>query len=215
MPAAATGSAGWRTAWAVRGFRRAFAVTLAALPLTLWALSAFLLWVERRPGAVLDDPVLALLPPGDASVPTFALIYGGMLLALVALLRCPWQLLRALQGYVTLVLLRMLCMWLVPLDPPPGYVPLHDPVVESFGPAMALSRDLFFSGHTSTLLLLALTVPARAVRVALLLAMAAVAVLLLRQHAHYTVDVLVALLAAPCALALARRLPPRRAAAAT
>jgi hypothetical protein len=188
--------AGWRSAWAAPGFRAAFAGALAALPLALWALSAFLLWVEQRPGVVLDDPVLALLPPGDASVLIFALIYGGLLLAAATLARRPWELLCALLGYEALVLLRILCMWLVPLAPPLGYVPLHDPVVESFGPATALTRDLFFSGHSSTLLLLALAVPARAVRIALLLALAAVAALLLRQHAHYAIDI-------------ARRLAPR------
>lgn len=190
---------GWRQAWADARFRRTAAATVLALPLTIAALSWFLLAVEQRPGVVLDDPVLAALTPRDASVAAFALIYGGLLLALASLLRSPRHLVRALQGYVLLLLLRMLCMWVTPLDPPRGFVPLRDPLVESFGPGRMLTRDLFFSGHASTLFLLSLSVPSRWIRAALLLATVMLAFLLLQQHAHYTVDVLVAPLAASCA----------------
>jgi hypothetical protein len=197
---------GWRDAWAGTRFRRQAWATCIALPLTLAALSRFLLWVEQRPGVVLDDPLLALLTPRDTSLASFALIYGGLLLALATLLCSPHGLLRALQAYVLLVGLRILFMWLTPLDPPEGLVPLRDPLVESLGPGATLTRDLFFSGHTSTLFLLALCVPFRWTRWVLLLATAGVAFLLLVQHAHYTVDVVVAPLAAYCAYVLGGRL---------
>ena len=51
-------------------------------------------------------------------------------------------------------------MWATPLDPPPGMIVLEDPLVQLFGGASRpLTRDLFFSGHTSTMFLLFLAVP--------------------------------------------------------
>ncbi len=188
-------------------FRLAGAVTLLALIGTLVGLSNFLLWVEQRPDVVvLPDPVLARIPPRDLSTPTFALIYGGLLLGIVVLIRRPWELVRAVQSYVLLVLFRIALMWVTPLAPPAGFVMLADPFVESFGPAKALTRDLFFSGHTSTLFLVALVLP-KPWKWLVLGATTIVAVLLLWQHAHYTVDVLVAPFVAFAAVRLA---PSRR-----
>ena len=59
----------WRKAWADRSFRFASLLTAPALVATLSALAALVKWVERRPGAVLADPVLALLAPRDVTWP--------------------------------------------------------------------------------------------------------------------------------------------------
>jgi hypothetical protein len=141
------------------------------------------------------------------SLPTFTLIYGGLVVAFVVLLRRPRLLLWGVQSYVLLVLLRILMMWLTPLAPPEGLVLLRDPLVESLGPARALTRDLFFSGHTSTLFLLALVLP-RPWRIPMFAAAAVVAALLVWQHAHYTIDVVVAPFVAFAASQLAARLTP-------
>ena len=114
-----------------------------------------------------------------------------------------------LQAYVVMVLLRILAMWVTQLEAPPKMIPLHDPLVRLFGPGKLLTKDLFFSGHTSTLFLLALAVPDRRSRALFLVCTAAVAVCVLWQHVHYTVDVLVAPLFAWASFRLARRLDPK------
>jgi hypothetical protein len=168
----------WSQAWAERGFRWRLALTVPVLVATLAALAALVKWVERRPGAVLPDPVLAWLAPRDVTWPVFTLIYVGILLAVFLLARSPVRLVLGVQAYVVMALLRIVVMWATPLDPPPGMIVLEDPLVQGFGGAsQALTRDLFFSGHTSTMFL-ACTV--------------AVATLVLVQHVHYTVDVLAA-----------------------
>lgn len=183
----------WRQAWADRGFRIRLLVTPPLLVGTLSALAALVKWVERRPGAVLPDPVLAMLAPRDVTWPVFTLIYVGIVLAVLLLVRSPVRLLLGVQGYVVMALLRIAVMWATPLDPPPGMIVLEDPLVQGFGGAAEpLTRDLFFSGHTSTMFLLFLAVPGRATRAFFLAATVGVAFLVLVQHVHYAVDVLAA-----------------------
>jgi membrane-associated phospholipid phosphatase len=91
-----------------------------------------------------------------------------------------------------MVVIRMVAMGVTPLDPPATMIPLIDPTVTYFGTGMTPTRDLFFSGHTATMLLLALTVPSAPWRTVFGVATAAVALSVLAQHAHYTVDVLAA-----------------------
>jgi hypothetical protein len=201
--------ANWRLAWADRGFRGRLAATVPALLGTIAVLAAFVKRVEARPGVVLPDPVLAVLPARDATWLAFALIYAAILTALWRLARLPRRLVQALQAYALMAWARMAVMWVTPLDPPPGMIRLEDPLVQGFGGASeALTRDLFFSGHTSTLFLIFLAVPGRA-RPFFLACTAAVAVAVLVQHVHYTVDVLAAPFFAYGAWRLAGRLWPR------
>lgn len=197
--------AGWRQAWALRGFRVRLLLILPALVVTLSLLASFVKRVEARPGVVLPDPVLALLTPRDVTWFTFGFIYVGILLAVGLLVRRPVRLLVGVEAYVVMAILRMAVMWVTPLDPPPGMITLEDPLVQGFGGAsQALTRDLFFSGHTSTMFLLFLAVPGRWAKAFFLAATAGVATLVLVQHVHYTVDVLVAPPFAFAAYTLAR-----------
>jgi hypothetical protein len=182
----------WTEATTTRGFRVEAVLSLAGLVTVLTVMSHFLAWVELRPGVVLDDPVLALIPSRDLSWLTFGLIYLGLLSGVAVLLPHPRRLVLGMQAYAVMVLLRMLVMSVTPLDPPLGLVPLRDPLVQSVSSGEPLTRDLFFSGHTSTMFLLALLAPGRASRIFFGVCTAFVAVLVLWQHVHYTVDVLVA-----------------------
>jgi hypothetical protein len=136
----------------------------------------------------------------DLSVPLFVLLYATIVYGLLRLVRRPVVLLRGLQAYVVLLLLRMLTMWSWTLEPPPGLVDLADPVTQVFYPgATPFRKDLFFSGHTATLVLLALAMPAFRDRVLVAIAAVLVGSAVLVQHVHWTVDVL----AAPVFAALA------------
>jgi hypothetical protein len=182
----------WAEAWRDRGFRVRLAVTVPALVAALAVLSRFLDFVEGRPGAVLADPVLARIPPHDVTWLTFGLIYLGIFFGVARLLTEPRRLVVALQAYVVMVLLRIAAMWVTPLEAPPGLIPLQDPLVRLFGPGTLLTKDLFFSGHTATLFLLALAVSGRLWKAVFLAGTAAVAACVLWQHVHWTIDVLAA-----------------------
>ncbi|MBS1914296.1 MAG: hypothetical protein JST22_20065 [Bacteroidetes bacterium] len=184
------------------------ALSVAVLIVVLLGYSRFLAFNETRAGSVLNDPLLARLPAIDASIPIFVLIYSALLLALITRLRESRMLLTTIHAYTLLVLLRMLMMYLVPLDPPRGMVMLQDPLA-STGTGVPMARDLFFSGHTATLFLLALTAGSRVYRILFLVATAAVAALVLLQHCHYTIDVVVAFPSAYACSAVAQRLQRR------
>lgn len=185
-------AAAWREALRDPGYRLRLAVTLPALVLALAGLARFLDGIEKRPGVVLPDPVLAALAPRDLTWLTFGLIYLGLAGGVGWLLSRPRRLLLALQAYVVMVAFRVAAMQLTPFEAPEGLLPLNDPLVRLFGPAKLLTKDLFFSGHTSTLFLLALAVTAPRWRALFLACTAAVGVCVLWQHVHYSIDVLAA-----------------------
>jgi len=205
MPAIASR---WAEAWSDSRFRFRFVAALAGVVAALALLARFLDSVEARPGAILPDPVLARLEPRDLTWLTFGLIYVGLFFGVARLSTQPRHLVRALQAYTVMVLFRIAAMWVTPLEAPPGMIPLNDPLVRLFGPGKLLTKDLFFSGHTSTLFLLALAVAGRRSKAFFLACTAAVAVCVLRQHVHYTVDVLVAPLFAYASYRLVTRLDP-------
>jgi hypothetical protein len=195
----------WADAWRDPRFRLRLALTVPALVAALATLARFLEFAEARPGVVLPDPVLALLAPRDLTWLTFSLIYLGLAFGVARLASDPRALAVALEAYVLMVVLRIAAMWVTPLEAPPGMIPLHDPLVRLFGPGKLLTKDLFFSGHTSTLFLLALAVPGRRSKALFLACTAAVGAAVLVQHVHYTVDVLAAPLFAYASFRIARR----------
>ncbi len=182
----------WLQAWHDRSWRHAFILALmAALPVVAM-LPLFFQYLEQKPGMRIEDPLLKLIGPVDVSALTFTTLYALILAGILFLGRSPYRLLQLLHAYVVLLLLRMCTMHLLTLEPPETIIPLVDPITQVFYPEeRPFLKDLFFSGHTATLVLFALAVqgPLRT-----LMAMGAtlMAFLVLIQHVHYTVDVLVA-----------------------
>jgi hypothetical protein len=184
--------ASWRGHWDQRGGRTEIIATLLAVTATLALLTKFLERMEERAGVALPDPLLSLFPARDVTWLIFGCIYIGLIAAIALLAGRPRSLLVALQVYTVMVLFRICAMYLLPLDPPAGMIPLRDPFVEFFGTGSVLTKDLFFSGHTATLFLLALTLPGRTSRRVYVALTAMVAAGVILQHVHYTVDVFVA-----------------------
>lgn len=183
----------WRDALRSRRFKLLTVGTFAGLIVALLSLNRYLVWNEQRSGVELPDPVLARLPALDLSWPIFALIYGTLIVTIVHLARQPRHLLIALQAYGLLAVVRIAMMYSIPLEAPPRMIMLVDPLVRLFGDGGGnWAKDLFFSGHTSTTFLCALSVQSRFLRLLCFTACASVATLILLQHAHYTIDVLVA-----------------------
>lgn len=178
-------------AWRSRSVLIELAITVAAVGLVLTLFSRFILYAQSRDGLPLPDPVLALIPPHNVTVPIFVLVYGAILLTVLSLARHPHALLLTLRAYAILVLIRITAMYLLPLDPPAGMITLVDPIY-SLGPGNIVTKDLFFSGHTSLLCLLALTARDPRLKRLFLTCVPIMAALLLVQHCHYAIDILAA-----------------------
>ena len=182
----------WREAWSDARVRLQLVTAPVLLWLVLRELSRFLVWVERRPGARLSDPILALTVPHDATWLVFGLIYVAILVTLADVWRHPRMLVIGVQAYVLMIATRIAAMYVTALEPPADMIPLRDPLIETLGTGTLLTRDLFFSGHTSTVFLMFLVARSRRMKPVLLLCAVGVAVGVLLQHVHYTIDVLVA-----------------------
>ncbi|MCX8106238.1 MAG: phosphatase PAP2 family protein [Ignavibacterium album] len=168
--------------------------TLILLSVVLFSLTRFLIFIESRNGFSFEDPLLKLFEPIDLTWLTFTLIYGSIITAIFYLISKPEKLLFTIQLYTLMVVVRIIAMWLLPLNPPEKMITLVDPFVEFFGTGKTLTKDLFFSGHTATLFILFLTTDSKYLKLFFLICTIGVAVSVLLQHVHYSIDVFAAVI---------------------
>ncbi len=173
------------------GFRQLLILGIILIVSILSIFPFFFQWIEHRQGIVLNDPMLALLPARNVSVPLFIMIWTMSTLAAIRAVQNPRILLIFTWSFLVLSIFRTLTITLVPLDPPAGLIGLSDPLSNFFyGHDRFITKDLFFSGHTSTMFLLYFCLTGRGDRRLALLITFCVAILLLVQHVHYTLDIL-------------------------
>ncbi len=183
----------WKEAWANRRFRISLLVTLVALFTVLQVIIRVMDYMETQPGARIDDPILALLPPTDMTWPLTFLIYSNLMLLLWGNRNHPKELLMAVQTYSLMIFARTVTLYTFPLEAPEGIIPLADPLVQWKSEySIVHTKDLFFSGHTATVFMCFLTTVSRWMRVWFLIATVLVGFFVLLQHVHYTIDVLAA-----------------------
>jgi hypothetical protein len=194
----------WRLSLQSRSFRLETAVTMVVFIANLVLYPNFLNYIEQRPGVRFLDPVLSMIEPVDATWVTFIILYVSISSAIWFLLREPEYLMMGFQCYVVLFFLRAVALLMVPLEPPLRIIALNDPFVEFFGVDGTLTRDLFFSGHTSLMFLLFLTARTPGLRRLYLSLTVVLAGCVMVQHVHYAFDVFVAPLAAYASVGLVR-----------
>ncbi|HEY4107698.1 phosphatase PAP2-related protein [Puia sp.] len=181
----------WQEAWLTPSFRRRLMTGMVVLIMILSLLPRFFQMIERRHGVLLNDPVLRALQPHNVSTLLFVILWGFTAYCTFRAAQTPKMFLTYLWSFIFLTAFRVLTIALIPLDPPVGLIGLVDPVSNFFyGSDKFVTKDLFFSGHTSAVFLLYLTVPGKTDKKLALVATASVALLLLVQHVHYTLDIL-------------------------
>lgn len=184
----------WSELWKNPSFKRKTLVYSSLLVAILLILPFFFSAIEKREGIQLNDPILQLIPAVDVSLATFLVIWSMTLFLGVRMLQNPSLFLVTLCSMVLLFLSRLISISLLPLNPPVGLIPLKDPIVNLFygGTNVFITKDLFYSGHTSTQFLFFLCLHKRSDKLIALAASVAVATLVLVQHVHYTIDVVFA-----------------------
>ena len=183
-----------------------FIITLLLLVVVLTSLANFLNFVEAQQGVVLPDPILNLFDPIDLTWLIFAIIYISLVVAITTLIKDPRLLMFAIQLYTLMVAVRIIAMYLLPLEPPAKMIILNDPFVEFFGTGQTLTKDLFFSGHTATLFILYLVSEKKTIKIVFLISTITIAIAVLLQHVHYTIDVFAAVFITYACYKLLRKL---------
>lgn len=184
----------WKQALSNKSFRILLIVSgLAGLLIITFLPYFFNEILLPKPGTVLNDPILNLLQPKDWSWVIFSLIYFTALLTLFYNFSNPYTILLGIESYICINLIRIVALYFVTLEPPQGIIPLIDPLITKavYGNVVYL-KDLFFSGHVSTLFLLFLIEVNKPRKTFILGATIVVGFLILWQHVHYTLDVLCA-----------------------
>ena len=186
----------WGAALENTRFRNKLIAGVIMLTCILLLFPYFFAYIEKRNGVILDDILLRYIGPVDLSIPIFIIIWSTTLLFIIRSFYFPVIFINAVYCLSFLSLMRMLSIYLTPLDPPATLIAIKDPLtsITYGGKDVFMTKDLFFSGHTSNMLMLALCFEKRNDRLIGFLAAVSVGVLVLFQHAHYTIDVVAAFL---------------------
>lgn len=154
-----------------------------------------LLELEQVKGVQLEDFLLERIPSYDVSLSIFVILYFTVFYTYIFLLAYPKILQIFIVFYATALLIRFLMLYLIHLEAPIGMIILSDPILStSTYSGIAITKDLFFSGHMVAVLCSYFTIPNRFLKSIFLLTSVLTGVLLLIQHIHYTIDLLGAII---------------------
>lgn len=184
----------WKVTFENKNYKRRFISGLIIWVAILFAFPIFFNYIEARNGIELNDFIINSLPAYDVSTPTFLIIWSMFLLFLYRAINDPQLLLLFLWGFIFLSISRFLTIYFFPLNPPAQLIALRDPITNLFyGKTHGfITKDLFFSGHTSTQFLMFLCFKKKSDKYLALISTAIVGILVLIQHVHYSIDVIAA-----------------------
>jgi hypothetical protein len=184
----------WGEAWKESSFRLSFLLAMLTFSVFPWKAATYFQWIQQREGIILNDFILEFIPPKNVSYPIFSIIYCTVIYLIVRLLATPKTFVWFAWAFNLETIFRFVTIYLVALNPPVGIVDLHDPVATLFiyGENMLITKDLFFSGHTATMVFACYFLPLKKEKITAIILTVILVVLLLIQHVHYTIDIIMA-----------------------
>ena len=182
----------WKKTWRAARTRHQIIIGTSIMLSIVYVLPFFFKHIEKRQGILLHDWVLAAVPAHNVSVLIFSFIWGMVVLIFIRALYSPQIYINYCWTLIFVSLARLACISMVALEPPTGLIPLTDPLTGVFYGQALITKDLFFSGHTATLVLIFLCLEKRNDKIIGMISIICVAVLLVIQHIHYTIDILAA-----------------------
>lgn len=207
MPMISSALTAWRSALQDKSFKVKLIIAIILLLVCSWLAPIVFQYAEQRNGVPIPDFILEWITATDLSLVIFITMDVLLVISVAALLTKPDHFLVVLQAYVLLTLVRFCTILLVPLEAPPNLILLRDPVTDRFFYQGAIiTKDLFFSGHTSILMLMGFGLPFRRLKILVFSGATLVGLMLLVQHAHYTIDILAAPLFAWLAFLTSRKI---------
>jgi len=146
-----------------------------------------------KAGILLNDPILNFFTPIDWSNAVFFILAVALIQTLIQYSNKPAILMAGIMTYCVVNILRAITMLAVTLEPPADMILLIDPISAYFVyPDQAFAKDLFFSGHVSTMMATVFVERNRVWYLVKILGTGIMAVFLAWQHVHYTVDLIAA-----------------------
>jgi hypothetical protein len=179
----------WRTSVRSPRYLCEAALTVLLLFLSLRICTVLMHYAEMRPAGPLNDPILAAIGPIRLTWPIFVVLWSSIIAGLWYMAEDPVRLLMGFQAAALLMFFRTIALYLMPLEPLPTIIPLADPIAIYLGTGKLVTKDLFFSGHTSVMFLLFLTANYSRFKWFLLAGTIFVGTGVALQHVHYSGDV--------------------------
>lgn len=187
----------WRESLSSANFRNQAVLTSLFFVFCEQVSVSFIKAFELRQGLLIHDFILHFFVPRNLSVFIFGLTYPVIAITIILTIPYPDRFIKGFQAFSLLLLARVCAIYAVPLEPPLGMVLLRDPVGDFFlKDQFIITKDLFFSGHTSTLFLMLFIARQMWWKYFVFLACISVPLMLMMQHVHYSIDVFVAPFAA-------------------
>lgn len=161
----------------------------AIIAVIISLLPHFFAGIEKRQGIVLNDRLLAMVPPHNVSILIFIIIWGTGALTVIRAVYKPEIYIHYVWTLIFVCIARMICITIVALNPPIGLIPLADPLTGVFYGEASITKDLFFSGHIASVTIVFLCLEKRNDKIIAFIAIFVTAILLVVQHIHYTIDI--------------------------
>jgi hypothetical protein len=182
----------WIQAWKSPTQRAQIVIGSILLFTTFGFLPSFFNHIEKRNGVTLNDPLLSVIPAHNVSLAIFILVWGMGIFLMIRAIKNPTIYINYIWSLFFVTVARLITISLVPLNPPKGIIIISDPLTNLFYGQHIVTKDLFFSGHTSIIVLATLCLENKKDKFIGIIATIIVASLLLVQHIHYTLDVIAA-----------------------
>jgi PAP2 superfamily C-terminal len=184
----------WRLVIRSRRYRWAMVFCLGMISLMVFYMPTFYeKIIQPKPGLIFDDVILNALTPFNFSLPIFLILYLTLIHTVYSSIKNPDIIVVGMTTYCAVNLIRMGTMHTLTLEPPPGMILLVDPIATFLVyPDSGFAKDLFFSGHVSSMMAMVLVEPNKKIKMAKILGTVVVGVFLAWQHVHYTLDLVVA-----------------------
>ena len=166
--------------------------------------------IQTKPGIILNDLILNAFIPRNWSITIFIILYASLVHIIYVSVKNPNAIVVGMTTYCAVNLIRMGTMYTLTLEPPPGMILLVDPIATWLVyPDSGFAKDLFFSGHVSSMMAIVLVESNKRIKILKIVATVVVGVLLAWQHVHYTLDLVVAPFVTYAVFTIVRRLVER------
>lgn len=171
---------------------RLFLVLFILNCVVIFAFNKFLNFAESQSCISLNDFLHPSFEAINLSSVIFSITYLPVIIFLITSIKKPDRLNFFAIAYILITATRIITIYIFPLCEPIGAIPLEDKLLNSiFYSNGYCGIDLFYSGHTATIFMLALILPNPFKSILIFLSLT-LGTMLILQKVHYSIDIIAA-----------------------